>query len=412
MARDAHPVRRLVYEVLEEAAAGHPFARAVTTGLLILILINVTAVVFESIPEWRALYEPIFLTIEIVSVSIFTVEYLLRLWSSVEHPPYRGLSAGMARLRHALHPMSLVDLFAILPFFLSFFFEQDLRVLLAFRLIRFFKLARYSPGLTSLMDAVYAERHALIACAVIQFGAVLTTATLMHLVEHQVQPVAFGSIPAAMWWSVVTLSTVGYGDVIPVTNLGKVIGAFTMMLGLVMLALPVGIIASAFAREIQRHEFVVTWAMVARVPLFSDLGAASIAAIMRYLRSQSAQAGETLVRRGDKAHSMYFIAAGEVEAEFPGERKRLGPGHFFGEIAVIEDAERAATVRAITSVRLLVLDAVDLKIVMDADRDVAKRIHDIARRRVEPERIGPHGDIAAEEFAVTDKADDAASATR
>lgn len=412
MANEAAPLRRLVYEILEEAAAGHPLARAVTTGLLVLILVNVTAVVLESIPEWRAVHEPVFLTIEIVSVIVFTVEYLLRLWSSVEHPPFRGLPPAMARLRHALHPMALVDLLAILPFFLSFAFEQDLRVLLAFRLLRFFKLARYSPGLTSLMDAVRSERHALIACAVIQFGAVLTTATLMHLVEHKVQPAVFGSIPSAMWWAVVTLSTVGYGDVIPVTTLGKVVGAFTMMLGLVMLGLPVGIIASAFAREIQRHEFVVTWAMVARVPLFSDLGAASIAAIMRYLRSQSAQAGETLVRRGDRAHSMYFIAAGEVEAEFPGERKRLGPGQFFGEIAVIEDAERAATVRAITPVRLLVLDAIDLKIVMDSDADIATRIHAIARRRVEPERIAPHADIAAEELTGGDMAGDGTGATR
>ncbi|MFY8152228.1 MAG: ion transporter, partial [Hyphomicrobiales bacterium] len=188
MANEAAPLRRLVYEVLEEAAGGHPIARAVTTGLLVLILVNVTAVVLESIPEWRAVHEPVFLTIEIVSVIVFTVEYLLRLWSSVEHPPFRGLSPAMARLRHALHPMALVDLLAILPFYLSFVFEQDLRVLLAFRLLRFFKLARYSPGLTSLMDAVRSERHALIACAVIQFGAVLTTATVMHLVEHKAQP--------------------------------------------------------------------------------------------------------------------------------------------------------------------------------------------------------------------------------
>ncbi|MFY8153315.1 MAG: cyclic nucleotide-binding domain-containing protein, partial [Hyphomicrobiales bacterium] len=144
----------------------------------------------------------------------------------------------------------------------------------------------------------------------------------------------------------------------------------------------------------------------------AEAWAANFDAIMRYLRSQSAQAGETLVRRGDRAHSMYFIAAGEVEAEFPGERKRLGPGQFFGEIAVIEDAERAATVRAITPVRLLVLDAIDLKIVMDSDADIATRIHAIARRRVEPERIAPHADIAAEELTGGDMAGDGTGATR
>ena len=399
MAGRPHTLRRFAYTVLEEGVIGHPMARVITLALLGLIVLNVAAVVLESVPSLRAVYEPIFLTIELVSVAIFTVEYAARIWAGVEHPPLRGLRPSIARLRYALHPVALIDLMAILPFYLSLVMETDLRVLIAFRVLRFFKLVRYSPGLRSLLDAINAERHALLACFVVQFGAVLTSATLMHIVEHRAQPEAFGSIPAAMWWATVTLTTVGYGDIVPVTVLGKMVGGVTMMAGLVMLALPVGIIASAFAREIQRHDFVVTWGMVARVPLFSDLGAASIAAIMRYLRSQTAEAGETLVRRGDSAHSMYFIAAGEVEVEFERERMVLGPGHFFGEIAVIEDAERVATVRAATQVRLLVLDASDLKLVMDADPDIAKRIRAMARRRVDRERIGPHGDMASEEIA-------------
>ncbi len=116
-------------------------------------------------------------------------------------------------------------------------------------------------------------------------------ATLMYLAERHVQPDKLGTIPDAMWWAIVTLGTIGYGDVVPVTAVGKMIAGFTIFLGLIMVALPVGIIASAFADEVHRRDFVVTWAMVARVPLFSGLDATEIADIMRcYARSRSSPA--------------------------------------------------------------------------------------------------------------------------
>src|SRR5262249_57440893 len=145
-------------------------------------------------------------------------------------------------------------------------------------------------------------------------------------------------IPDAMWWAIVTLGTIGYGDVVPITPLGKVVAAVTVFLGLVMVALPVGIIANAFAEEIHRRDFVVTWGMVARVPLFSELNANEIADIMRLLRAQQVEPGTTIARRGEPGHSMYFIAAGEVEMELPHERVRLGVGHFFGEVAALPPA--------------------------------------------------------------------------
>ena len=157
----------------------------------------------------------------------------------------------------------------------------------------------------------------------------------MHVAEADAQPDKFGTIPEAMWWAIVTLGTVGYGDVVPVTPFGKIVASFTIIGGLMMVALPVGIIATAFAREIHRRDFVVTWSMVARVPLFAELSAAEIAHIMPLLRAQIVGPGANIVRRGEPAHSMYFIAAGEVEIELPDERVRLGGGQFFGEIAVL-----------------------------------------------------------------------------
>src|SRR6185295_9648747 len=134
-----------------------------------------------------------------------------------------------------------------------------------------------------------------------------------YLAERHVQPDKLGTIPDAMWWAVVTLGTIGYGDVVPMTPLGKLIATMTIFCGFVMVALPVGIIATAFSEMIHRRDFVVTWGMVAKVPLFSELAAGDIADIMRLLRAQTVEPGGIIARRGDPAHSMYFIAAGEVE---------------------------------------------------------------------------------------------------
>jgi voltage-gated potassium channel len=201
-------------------------------------------------------------------------------------------------LKYATSPVGIIDLFAVLPFWLAFVLPAELKILLVFRIIRFLKLARYSPGMRSLLDVLYAERRALFGCLVILIGATLVAATAMHIVERHVQPEKFGTIPDAMWWAIVTLGTIGYGDVVPVTPLGRVIAAATIFAGLIMVALPVGIVATAFANEIHRRDFVVTWGMVARVPLFSGLNAAEIADIMRLLRAQQVEAGEVLARRG------------------------------------------------------------------------------------------------------------------
>jgi voltage-gated potassium channel len=279
----------------------------------------------------------------------------------------------------------------------------DLRVLLMFRIMRFLKLARYSPGMRSLLDALYAERRALIGCFVILLGATLISATAMHLVEQHAQPDKFGTIPDAMWWAIVTLGTIGYGDVVPVTTLGRLVAGVTIFGGLIMIALPVGIVATAFAEEIHRRDFMVTWGMVARVPLFAELNAGEIADIMRLMRAQTVEPGDAIVRRGDVAHSMYFVAAGEVEIELRSGRIRLGVGHFFGEMAVLRQSRRSATVTAVTRASLLVLDAHDLHALMEREPRVAERIRDVMRERLGEERMSPQGDLVTEELEIGTK---------
>ena len=376
-------LRRHVHVILDDAAVPDRLGRYVHRSLVVLVAVSVASVVLESVPEFHTLYGHIFLHIEYVAMLVFSVEYGLRLWSAPEHNAYHGMTEWRSRLQFALSASAVIDLIAIAPFLLVLFVPADVRVVLILRLVRYFKLARYSPGMRSLMAALEAERKALLASGVILLGLVLVTASAMHLVEHAAQPDKFGSIPAAMWWSVVTLTTVGYGDVVPVTLLGRMIAGFTMVMGLMMLALPVGIIATAFADEIHRREFVVSWGMVSRVPLFSELTAGEIADVMRYLRAQTVPAGALIVRRGEVAHSMYFIASGAVEVELPKARIRLTEGQFFGEMAVIRQTRRTASVRALDPAKLLILDALDLAVLIAHKPDLGQRIEQVVRERAE-----------------------------
>jgi voltage-gated potassium channel len=391
-------LRYRVYEILDQSLAGDRVAALVHRVIVALIIGNISAVVLETVPSLSARFEPLFLSFEAISVSGFFVEYALRLWASVEHPELQHLPAWRARLRYALYPSATIDLLAILPFLLGVFLPSDLRAFLVFRLARYFKLARYSPGMASLIDAVWAERRALIACLVILTGAVLVAACAMHLAESNEQPDNFGSIPAAMYWAIITLTTVGYGDVVPITPLGKVVASITAVAGLVMLGLPAGIIASAFAREIQRRDFMITMSMVSRVPLFSGLDGSAIAEIMRVLKARTVEQGNVICRRGDPATSMYFIAFGEVECLLPRGTVRLEEGQFFGEVAVLRRAERAATIRALIRTKLLVLDSHDLHVIMNQHPEIATRIEQIAEDRFELERVGQFGDMLAQEL--------------
>lgn len=392
-------MRRRLYEILEVGSPGDPTARAVDVLIIAFVVLNVGAVILETVPDLKARYDAVFLAIEAVTVAAFILEYAARLWVAPLHPSLSRLPPLRARFSYALQPFALVDLLAILPPVVGALFGRfDVGFAVAFRLVRFLKLARYSPGMRSLAAAVISERRAILASAVIMLGLVIAAATLMHALEGEIQPDKFGSIPLAMYWAVTTLTTVGYGDVVPVTVAGKLLAGVTMVIGFTMFALPVGIIATAFAREIRQRDFVVTWSMVARVPLFSELGAAEIADVMRLLRAQTVEAGTIITYAGEPASSMYFIVSGQVEIDLPKGRRILGEGKFFGEIAVLRRARRSADVVALARTRLLVLDAEDLHHLMHRRPEIRRHIHDVAHERIEADAVTPKGDIAGEEI--------------
>ena len=373
-------LRRRIYVLLEEGIIGDGWSHAVDKFLVALILVNLVAVSLQSVPELDERYAAWFDVVEIISLVIFTVEYLLRLWTAVEGP-HRHIRPLRARLKYAVSPAGIVDLIAVLPFWFALVTPADLRVLLVFRMLRFFKIARYSPAMRSLLDVLYRERRALFGCLIIALGTALVAAAMMHLAEGKVQPDKLGTIPDALWWAIVTVGTIGYGDVVPVTVVGKLIATCTIFFGLILVALPVGIIATAFAEQIHRRDFIVTWSMIARVPLFAELDAGEISEIMELLRAQVVQAGDVIVREGEHAHSMYFIAAGGVEVQVGKKTMRLGTGQFFGEVAVLQRSRRSGTATATTRTNLLVLSAQDLHALMRRDHTIAQRVKDVVERR-------------------------------
>jgi voltage-gated potassium channel len=221
--------------------------------LIALILANVVAIVLGSVSSIYAVYRDLLYAFEVISIIIFTVEYVARVWSCVDghNHAYRGGLKG--RLRYMVTPLAIIDLLAILPFYLTLFFAIDLRFLRIFRLFRILKLTRYSGALAALLAVLQEESKTFYAAFFVLVLLLLLSSCGIYLIEHNVQPEAFGSIPAAMWWAITTLTTVGYGDVTPVTPMGKLFGGFITLIGTGMVALPAGIIAAGFSKQMRRR---------------------------------------------------------------------------------------------------------------------------------------------------------------
>jgi len=394
---NAPDLRDRLYELLEHDHLPYSVGSRFVRLIVFIIIIDVLAMILASVPEYDARFGGVLTAVKVGAVGVFALEYVARLWSVVGHSP-RKLSPAQDRLEYMFSSLGIIDLLAFLPASVALF-AADHAMLAVLGVLPFFKLVRYSPAMRSLLAALHAERRTLVGCLVILMGAVLVFASLLYAIEHDVQPDKFGTIPEAMWWAIVTLGTVGYGDVVPVTPLGKLVSVFAIVGGLTMIALPVAIISTAFADEIRRRDFVVTWGMLARVPLFSHLSATEIADIMRLLRARTIESGEILVRRGDAASSMYFITAGEVEIELPSQRVRLADGTFFGEIALLHRTKRSGTVTATRKTRLLALDAQDFHALIERMPALASHVQKTAKARIADTAEAAKGDLAAAEIA-------------
>lgn len=231
--------------------SGSSPAHTLHQALMALILLNLAAVIARSVSAIAVRFGTWLDAFEFFSVTIFTLEYLLRAWSAGSDPRYAGFGG---RIRYLLTPMAIIDLVAILPFYLAFL-SVDLRVLRALRLVRLARIARlgrYSEASGVLLRVLRAKREELVLTMSMLLILALFCATAMYYVEGPVQPDKFPDIPSSFWWAIITITTVGYGDVFPITVLGRVVAALTTLIGILMIALPTGVFGAAFVEELNR----------------------------------------------------------------------------------------------------------------------------------------------------------------
>ncbi len=247
-------MKQRVYQLLALAEPADRWRQVVDVFLITLIVLNIVAMVLETVEEYRLRLPGFFDWFEAVSVAIFSVEYVLRVWSCTAAPAYSPAWSG--RLRFMLTPLAIADLLAILPFFLPLV-GIDLRSFRAIRLLRLLrvaKLGRYSEAIKLTGRILSSRKAELLVTAFVLSIMTLLASSLMYCAERNAQPNTFSSIPATMWWAVETLSTVGYGDAYPVTPIGKLLASVIAILGIGMFALPTGILGAGFVEEIQRKK--------------------------------------------------------------------------------------------------------------------------------------------------------------
>lgn len=244
--------RREKIAILLDEDSTHWLSRVINLVIITTIIVTIISIMLESVPELEQQFSPIFYTIEGFSLLIFTTEYLLRVWSSPDSKPYLGRRPNKARLRYVFTPMAIIDLLAILPGLLSLF-SIDLRFLRVIRLLRIFKLTRYSSTMNTLLTVIRRESRSFFSVIFVLIIILIIASSGIYLIERDAQPDVFSSIPQSMWWTIVTLSTVGYGDAIPITPLGKIFGGIIMIVGIGIVALPAGILASAFSEQLHQR---------------------------------------------------------------------------------------------------------------------------------------------------------------
>jgi voltage-gated potassium channel len=327
--------------------------------------------------------------VSVASFIVFAIEYAARLFGASGRDPDAEAHPLQVTRDYALSPLGIIDGLVVLP--------QLLHALGAFgpgaarlaAVLAIVKIARYAPALTLVTTVLRNEGRSLLAAITVMLVLLVLTSTIIYMLENDAQPQLFSSIPASLWWSIVTIASVGYGDMTPVTVFGRIFAGFTMLLGIAMFAVPAGILATGFATEIRRRDFVVTWNTVAKVPLFAGLDASGIAAIARLLKPEIAPAHYAIVRRGEPATAMYFIMSGEVEVDVDPHPVHLRSGQFFGEIALLKDSLRTATVTAATETQLLALEAGDFRKLIDQYPDLREKIARIADTRLGGENHSP-----------------------
>ncbi|MEI6985329.1 MAG: cyclic nucleotide-gated ion channel [Rhodospirillaceae bacterium] len=352
-------------------------ARLFRAANIAVIFVGLLGVVLATDPTWGTRTDLLI----ILPLLTFIVEYGLRLWTAPERMARHTDHPHQARWLWAKSRRGLADLLGavLVPAAWLAGAEPDITAL--FGVLWVLKLARYSQGLHVLSRVIQLEAEPLIGVLFAFLVVLLCASVLVYLLEGRAQPQSFGTVPKALWWTIVTLTTTGYGDMTPITPLGRMLAGLVMMSGIVVFALWAGVLATGFTQEMRRRAFLKTWDLVARVPLFHDVGAAVIADVVQRLRPRDAASGTVVVRKGEIGDCMYFIVSGEIVVQLAGHVLRLRDGDFFGEMALISGGRRNATAVASRPTQLLSLDIMDFRDLASRHPQLTQAIHDEAERR-------------------------------
>ncbi len=379
--------RARVYPLLD-GEGRTPGCAAVRAVMVTAIVLNAVAIVLTTVRSLSTAYGGLFDAIDDTAAALFALDYAARIWTAPEGESKSAGAPWSARLAYVGSALGIVDLLAVLPLFLEYFVGDSdwFRVL---RLIAVVKITRYAPALQLFIAVIRNESRVLLSALLAMTVVWILVSAVIFALEHQAQPDAFSSVPQAMWWASVTMATVGYGDIVPVSPAGRVFGGIVMVLGIASVAAPAGILATGFATELRKRRSSSSWELVAKLPLFAHLEASRIAAIARLLKLDVVPSRYTIVRRGEPGDAMFFIVSGEVEVEMLPHPVRLGPGQYFGEIALLREVPRTATIMSVTECELLVLNAVDFRRLLDEHPAIKQSMHEVAERRVAEERRPP-----------------------
>ena len=337
---------------------------AVSTGVVMMVLLTVDPA-YEAAHHWVD-------AILWACLAFFVFEWVVRLRHAVL--AQRGWTYGLSG-------RGLVDAAAALAIPFALILGASPKSAWLLGIFWMLKVVPGIPGLRQLRRVLVQESGPLFSVLVIFLMVLFLASVSVYFLERDVQPATFGSVPAALWWAIATLTTVGYGDVVPITPLGRLVAAFVMICGLGVFGLWTGILATGFAAETRRDNFLKTWESVSKVPFFAALGPAAIADVTHMLRTMDLPARTMIIRKGQTGDCMYFIAAGEVEVDLPGKKVTLGEGAFFGEMALLGNNLRSANITTTRVSKLLVLDLVDFRLLMARHPDLAGTIDAEAKRR-------------------------------
>jgi voltage-gated potassium channel len=343
------------------------------------VIVGVGVMILGTEPTLPPYWDHICLATDIFVLGFFILDWLARLW--IMPLKVEGIPVSTARWRWLTSRASIIGLLCFVPMGFTEFVDRSSTGAPILAILWVARFAHYSKGIDMLVAVFVREEQAMAAVMLLFFSVLLTGGVLEFLAERGHDPNQFTSVGQTLWWGITTLTTTGYGDMIPKTPLGRLIGGGMMISGLMVFGLLAGVLATGFAAEMRRRDFLRNWDLVAQVPLFHDVGAGTIADLASLLRPRELPPRSVVAKRGSAGDCMFFIVSGEVEIQVEPKPVRLGGGEFFGEMALVTGATRNATVVTTEATRLLVLDIADFRALASAKPELLDVIHQEAERR-------------------------------